>query len=418
MKLLIANYRYFVSGGPERYMFNLMDAFSARGHECVPFSIRYDKNRPSSWAEYFVPPLSGSGEVYFSEHGLRPGAALRTLSRLFYSPEVRRAALRLTQDSGVQAAYVLHYLRKLSPSLLTALKEQGLPVVVRLSDFAMLCPQAHCVRDGAPCTLCVLGSLGPSVRHRCVHGSLGASVINALATWWHRQRGFFDLVDHFVTTTAFMRTMMLEAGFPKARVVHIPTFVDSTVFSPGLEQCEPRRAVFAGRLDPLKGVEVLLEAMALLGDAAPGLDVAGTGEQTYVMHLQSRARTLGLAGKVNFLGRVKPDQIPDLLRSALFTVAPSLWFENLPNAVLESHACGRPVIASDLGSLPECVIHDKTGLLVPPGNPFVLAEAMRTLSTDLEHTQSMGLRARESILETFGPAAHLDALEKIFSVGK
>ncbi|BBD09264.1 glycosyltransferase family 4 protein [Desulfovibrio ferrophilus] len=415
MRLVVANYRYFVSGGPERYMFNVMDALAARGHECVPFSIRYDRNRPSLWADYFVPPLSGSGEVYFRDHGLRPGAVLRTVSRLFYSPEVRRAASRLAKDSGAQAAYVLHYLRKLSPSLLAGFKDQGLPVVVRVSDFGMLCPQAHCLRGGTPCTLCAMGRLGPSVRHRCVQGSLGASALNALATWWHRKRGFFDLVDRFVTTTAFMRSMMLEAGFPAEKVVHIPTFVDTAAFSPGQRRDEPGRAIFVGRLDPLKGVDVLLEAMGLLGDSAPLLDVVGTGDEAYVAALKQRARALGLESRVRFLGRVEPERIPDLLREALFSVVPSRWFENLPNAVLESHASATPVIASDMGSLPECVTHGETGLLVPPGDASALAEALRTLAAAPDRAREMGRRCREYALEAYGPDAHLNALGTLFN---
>ena len=78
-------------------------------------------------------------------------------------------------------AYVLHYMRKLSPAVLTALHEAGVPTVVRFSDFAMVCPQAHLVRNDRICELCVRRGPWPSVPFRCVQGSLGASAVNAAA---------------------------------------------------------------------------------------------------------------------------------------------------------------------------------------------------------------------------------------------
>jgi len=213
MKLLIANYRYFVSGGPERYMFNLINALDAHGHEIVPFSVRYDRNRPTPYARYFVPPLGSESEITFREQQQTPGTLWRTVQRLFYAPEVERAVRRLVVDTQPQVAYILHYLRKLSPSLLVGLKKEMVPVAVRLSDYAMVCPQSHCLRDDQPCRLCAQGNLVRSIRYRCVQHSLAASILNALATWYHRFRHYFDLIDVFVTTNSFMYQTMVSAGF-------------------------------------------------------------------------------------------------------------------------------------------------------------------------------------------------------------
>ena len=119
MKVLIINYRYFISGGPERYMFNLTQALEDGGHEVIPFSIRYKQNRPSPYAEYFVPPLAGEEEVYYKDQTFTPRAILKTLSRLFYAFDVELGISKLVSRTQPDVAYVLHYLRKLSPSLLT-----------------------------------------------------------------------------------------------------------------------------------------------------------------------------------------------------------------------------------------------------------------------------------------------------------
>ena len=171
MRILLANYRYFVSGGPERYMFNVTDALVARGHEVIPFSVKYARNKPTPYASYFVEPIGRDDEVTFREQRFALRTMWRMWVRLFYAPDVEHAVSRLLSDTRPQVAYVLHYLRKLSPSLLVGLKKAGLPIVIRVSDYAMLCPQSHCLRNGLPCELCVRGDLLPSVRYRCVQHS-------------------------------------------------------------------------------------------------------------------------------------------------------------------------------------------------------------------------------------------------------
>ena len=201
MKILIVNYRYFVSGGPERYLFGIKNVLERSGHETIPFSIKYYLNIPDEWDNYFVPPIAGEGEVTFKEHSWNIKSFKRALSRAFYSKEVYQSLKKLIKTARPDVAFVLHYLRKLSPSVLVAIKETHLPLFVRLSDFAMLCPEAHFLRDNKVCELCKHGRLWPSVRYRCVQGSLGASVVNALATIYHRNKEYFELIDTFIPTT-------------------------------------------------------------------------------------------------------------------------------------------------------------------------------------------------------------------------
>src|SRR5450759_426728 len=204
VKICLVNYRYFASGGPERYMFAVKRLLEARGHEVIPFSVRYRRNEPSPWERYFVPPISGDDEIVFRQHSWSVSSVRRALERAFYSREVYDALSHELREARPDVAYVLHYMRKLSPSVLTALHDHGVPVVVRFSDFAMVCPQAHMVREDRVCELCVGRRPWPSVRYRCVQGSFGASAVNALAMEYARRKGFFDLVDAFVAPSEIM----------------------------------------------------------------------------------------------------------------------------------------------------------------------------------------------------------------------
>ncbi|MEW5773557.1 MAG: glycosyltransferase family 4 protein [Thermodesulfobacteriota bacterium] len=419
MRILLANYRYFLSSGPERYMFGLMDLMAAAGHECVPFSVRYARNRPSPWDSHFVPPLAGEDEVYFDQHRWTPRSALRTMSRLFYSPEVAHAARRLAREARPQAAYLLQYLRKLSPSLAAGLKRSGLPVVARLSDFAMLCPQAHLLRRNRPCTLCVGRSILPSVLHGCVKNSRTVSLVNALATWLHNAADLFRHVDCFVTPSRFMRDTMLSAGYAPDRIRHIPTFVDSRTFRPCPKDSEPERIVFVGRLDRPKGLEILVRAAAELkaGGLLRGrrIEIAGQGDQDYVRELTGLAATLRLTdAELHFAGHIPTTNLPAFLGGALCSVLPSLWFENLPNAALESMACGTPVVASNLGSLAECVDHGRIGLLFAPGDHRELAQAIASLLDDRPGLAAMSEACCREVRGPYAPERHLASLLDLF----
>ncbi len=418
MKILLANYRYFVSGGPERYMFNVSEALSRAGHEIIPFSINYSRNRTTPYASYFVEPLGARNEVTYREQKSSLKTSCRTIKRLFFDAQVERAVERLAQDTKPDIAYVLHYLRKLSPALLTGLKRAGLPVVVRLSDYAMLCPGAHCLRRLEPCELCVGGRIWPSVRYRCVQKSLMASIINGLATWYHRYRRYFDLIDVFITTNYFMYDMMVRAGFPECRLKCIPTCVDSEAFQPDPNHPKQGYLIYLGRLAEEKGVEVLIEALSVLRQTRPDfsvrLKVVGPGEDSYTSKLRRLVEDRRLQGLVEFVGEVEAQKIPTLLSRALVSVVPSLWYENLPNSILESYACGTAVVASSSGSLTEYVKEGEVGYLFKRGDCLSLAQKLEFCLDNPAKVMELGKIARSFVKQRYSPRQHLILLMQLF----
>ena len=411
MKICIVNHRYFVSGGPERYMFGVTKLLEDRGHEVVPFSVAYRANESSPWSPYFARPIAGADEVAFRQQRRTPQALWRSAERAVYSTDVYRSLRRLVADARPDVALVLHYLRKLSPAVLPALYDAEVPIVARLSDFGMLCPQSHMLRNDRPCESCVRDGLWQSVHYRCVQNSYAASAIGAAALSLTRRRGLFDLVETFIAPSETMRQKMIEAGYTHQRLVHLPTFVEARQGLP----FESRKAqvCYVGRLERTKGVHVLVQAMALLGGRIGPekvqLVIAGDGDPAYRDQLQRHVAERGIRG-VTFVGALDSDGVLSLLGSSLVSVVPSLWYENLPNAMLESFACGTPVVASDLGSMRETLAGVDAGLLFAPGDASALAATLLTLLGDAERTSRMGERARRLALERYAPAAHTDSL--------
>ncbi len=410
MRISLINYRYFVSSGPERYMFGVKDLLEERGHEIVPFSVRYRRNLPTPWDRYFVPPIAGDDEVMFRQHSWTPASVRRALERAFYSREVYDALSRQLREARPDVAYVLHYMRKLSPAVLTALHDHGVPIVVRFSDFAMVCPQQHMVRDDRVCELCVGRRPWPSVRYRCVQGSLGASAVNALAMEWARRRGYFDLVDAFVAPSEIMRQKMIEGGLPGRRIHRLATFVKARE----ARSCSrrERRICYVGRIERIKGLDVLLDALEVLHGRGAGRDtevvVAGDLSTPSGEAMLARLQRRPIPG-VTLAGQLDEAAVFELLQSSLVSVVPSLWYENMPNSLLESLACGTPVIASDLGSMHDILAGSGAGILFPVGDPVGLADALQEALKE-PCAEEMGVCAQRLVREEHDPARHADAL--------
>ena len=155
---------------------------------------------------------------------------------------------------------------------------------------------------------------------------------------------------------------------------------------------------FVKWLKPKYGPDVMVEAFAKIHAARPNtkLVLAGRGE----LHepLQRRVNDLGLQNAVQILGRVDHDKVPALIRTFDVMVMPSVYeSETFGVAAIEASASGVPVVASRVGGVPEAVLHEKTGLLVPPRDVDALARACITLIDDPVLRRRMGLAGRRFV---------------------
>jgi glycosyltransferase involved in cell wall biosynthesis len=172
----------------------------------------------------------------------------------------------------------------------------------------------------------------------------------------------------------------------------------------------PPHLVALGRLDPIKGLDVALDAFARLAPRYPGLRFTIAGQGPARASLEARGRDLGVSDRVTFTGYVTDDQADALRQSASIMVMPSR-LEGFGIAALEVARAGRPLIASDIVALRDVVAREESGLLVPPGDPSSLAEAMARLLDDHGLAERLGARARVRAAERFGWAATIDAYD-------
>lgn len=228
MRILLVNYRYFVSGGPEKYLFNIQKRLTDEGHEVIPFSVHSNRNVPTPYDRYFVEPIGGRDVTYYDEYRKTPRVLWQMIARSVYSLEVKRAIRRVIRDTRPDLVYIIHFVNKLSPSVIRGAKEMGLPVVLRLSDYFLLCPRFDFLYRNQICEECLTHGLRAGLRRRCVKGSLFATAVRVLSMTVHRWMRVYDQVDAFVAPSAFLRQKMIDAGYAADRLVCIPTFTAQT----------------------------------------------------------------------------------------------------------------------------------------------------------------------------------------------
>lgn len=410
MNVLVVNKYYFVRGGPERYMFSVMDLLARAGHKVVPLSVRFRSNQASPFSSDFLAPPAGEGQERYPDFSLGIGGQLRLFARSIYSLQARRRIMRVVRREKIDVVYLLNICNYISPSVIDGARKAGARVVLRLSDFNFACASYHFLREGRTCTRC-LEDQRHAIRYRCVRGSLKLSMARVLAMQAHRLAGIYDRVDAFIAPSGFMADSLVRFGWPNQRIHRVPSFVDLRDYTP---VTGPGNSVlYFGRLDKEKGVDVLLHAWSLLGTQAPPLRVLGTGEAE--ARLKRLAIELGIRN-VRFEGFVDSAAVRQALQEARIVVVPSLWPENSPMAIYEAMACARPVIASDLGGMHEQIEPGVSGLLVPPGDAARLAQATRELWDQPERAVEMGKLGRLRMEQSFSSERHLAALLRIFDL--
>jgi len=178
---------------------------------------------------------------------------------------------------------------------------------------------------------------------------------------------------------------------------------------------DPTRPVVGtvGRLERRKGQDQLIAALAELGHGngagRPQAVLVGDGPSRAA--LAAQVTRLGLDQEVRFLGML-PDVRPALAAMDVF-VLPS-WEEGMSNALMEAMAAERPVVATAVGGNGELITHERTGLLVPPGDPRTLAQAIGALLQDPARAARLAHEAREMVTQRFGIQARVAELEQLY----
>lgn len=388
MRLLFVHERFGALGGAEANVLITATELKRRGHTLAilhgPSTGREQEVWRDAFAERFaLPPQGAVPSVRAALSGFRPDVVF-----------VHKMA-----DLDVVAALTLS----------TA------PVVRMVHDHDLYCMRGYkyhpvtrniCTRAASP--YCVFPCGATLARNR--QGGFPVQWVSYGAK--RREIELNRKFTRLIVASDYMKEEMTRNGFSSTQVeIHapVPRTADPTLkpsFSPR------NRLVFAGQLIRGKGVDILLESLALVREV---FECVILGDGSHRSYCEDLSRRLGLADRVRFVGFLPQAMLAEYYRDASVALMSSVWPEPFGAVGLEAMRYGLPVVAFDAGAIREWLLDGWNGFLVPWMDRERYAAAIEELLRDKPFAQKMGEHGRQWVGERFGFPKYIDGLENLFS---
>lgn len=363
MKILLVHNNYGKYSGEEAVVDKMATMLQSLGHEVAQLRMSTEGLRDSA-----------VGKVKGFVAGIHSPAGVRAM----------REALKCEKSDVVNVHNLYPFI---SPAALRECKRAGVPVVMTVHNFRLICPTGLFMRNGGPCEYCLTnGNEWGCVKFNCENSllkSVGYAARNAVA---RLKRHYIDCVDKFACITDFQRRKLIEAGFPAEKITVIPNSMDADV------NVEPKMGdyvAFCGRLSREKGIDLIIE-VARRHPEIP-FKLAGAARDMELIEQ--------LPKNVELMGYLSGDDLKEFYNNARFFVMASRCYEGFAMAILEGAAYSKPMIAPDHGGFTEIIGtgDDAIGMLFEPGNAEALEAAVLRLWNDKTLTRSLGLKANEKL---------------------
>lgn len=444
MKVVVVAQEFSSAGGAEKAACAQVDALERAGH-----AVRLVGDFRAAFPGHDGLHVEGIALQRYDALGtLGAVARLRMAAAGLFAPRVALRVLRYLRAERPDVVH-LHRVKRLSPVLWLALRAARVPVVATLHDHVLSCPNSTRRHgDGSPCALdrC---SARTALARRCV-GDSRALTAYSLVEFTLRRRVVRDLgvVDAYLFPSRFLHDWTVRSVGPLPASV-LPNFVpdpgaarppspgaaadgspapdaaadgppapdaasdappapapapgSAADGSPSAAECGP--VLYVGRLSEEKGV-ALLPALA---ERLPGLRVRAVGDGPMRAALQAAAGAL-TRGHLEIAGPMHGDALRAEVQAASMVLLPSTCFENGPLSLIEAMAQSRPMVAADIGGIPELVAPGRTGLLHRAGDADDAARCVARLAADPALRARLGRGARDAYERSHAPARWVAAL--------
>lgn len=330
--LIVHNY-YQIPGGEDTVVANEMKMLQENGHKVIFYSRNNTELKTMGKMKKLMLPFITIFNI----------GSYRTIKKII-------------RNEKIDIVHVHNTLNLISPSVYYAARRCKVPIVQTVHNFRLLCVGATFYRDGHICEECLSRGLGCAIRHNCYRGSKMQTVACVITTLVHRMTGIYGKIN-YICLTDFNKQKLLNLKQIKSERVFVkPNFVENTcAFVP--EQQREDRIIFAGRLDKLKGIDVLLEAWRQMGDKAPKLVICGTGP------MEEWCKNYCAKYKLNveMMGFVPNEKAIKMIAFSKALILPTRWYEGFPMSMVEAYSVGTPVLCSDIGNAGSLVEDGVTG---------------------------------------------------------
>jgi glycosyltransferase involved in cell wall biosynthesis len=337
------------------------------------------------------------------------------IQKATWNDDARKEFAELLRVEKPDIVHVHNTWVMISPSIYSACREAGVPVVLTLHNYRLLCPVGTFFRNGKICEECLDHTLWRGVRYGCYRNSRASTAAVALMLGVHRWRHTWTQdVTSYIVLTEFARSKFLLGGMPAQKMFVKPNFVDPDPLLRAngsyASAAHGSYVLFAGRLSPEKRVSTMLDAWGRLRSRIP-LVIVGGGPQRDELEKEAIRDNLST---IVFQGTLPHDQTLATIKGARFLVFSSEWYETFGLTMIEAFASGVPVICSRMGAMQEIVDDGRTGLHFTPGDAQDLAEKVEWAWNHPERMRQMGEEARREYESKYTAEKNYPLLMKIY----
>lgn len=399
MKILMVS-EFFppVMGGLERHVAELSKALAGKGHKVKVLTLGWKGQQPYEKRDgleiFRIPGI-------FQRFGFLYGNKNRRFHPPIPDPILVKKISRFIEGFRPDA---IHCHGWIIYSVLQTKKIFNVPLTVTLHDYGLICPMRTLLRGNTICqkpftTNCV----------SCAKESLG--IYKSRATYWAIKinRRKLKSVDKFIAVSSFVKdAYQKHLGIDDNKICVIPNFHSSVVKeerSTADIELPVNFILLVGTFSFSKGVDVLVNAYKKIKKDVK-LVLIGLKQQNF--NIQPNENIVILENQPHHV-------VMEAWRRCRFGVIPSIWPEPCPTVALEAMACGKAVIASDIGGLKDIVINKKTGILVKPGDEDELTRAMVALINNNTLANQMGEKGFQQLQDNFIIESVLEKIELAYS---
>jgi glycosyltransferase involved in cell wall biosynthesis len=245
----------------------------------------------------------------------------------------------------------------------------------------------------------------------CLDTTYHDYIINPIA-----KKALVKSADYFIALSDFLAKRIVELGIPRERVKILSNGIDTNIFTSGTTEKTRNLFLFVGRLDPKKGVPILLHALKYVRKPIKLVFIGPPASDAYSQMVRQMMIDIGKKSihEINYLGKVSLNELITWYQKASALIIPSLS-ESFPMVPMEAMSCGTPVIASNVGAIPEVVHNYENGLIVQPNNPVELAKAIDYFLENESVSQVYGKAGRDLIVTKLSAEITIKHLIKIYN---
>ena len=356
-KVLIVHNYYQIPGGEDTVVANEKKLLEENGHEVILYTRHNSELKSFSKLDKICLPFS-------------------TIFNFRTYKEIKK----IIRKENIEIVHVHNTLNLVSPSVYYAAVYSYVPVVQTVHNFRLLCPGATFFRDGHVCEDCLSKGLSCAVKNKCYRGSRIQTLACVVSTIIHRTLKIYGKLNYICLTEFNKEKLLHLKQIKKEKVFVKPNFVEAAKEIVLYEQRKDQ-FVYVGRLEEIKGMDILLGAWKTMGKNAPKLLMCGKGPLEEWCHTFINENKLE---NVEMLGFVPNEQVRELVGKSKALILPTQVYEGFPMTIAESFAAGTPVIGSDLGNTGSLIENGKNGWKFQPKSIDELAEAVQKIRESFE----------------------------------